>query len=171
MEKESLYQVFSHLEKEGVKYALVGGLAVNFHGYQRFTKDVDLIVSLSTENLETLITTLETLSFQPIYPISLSELKDEEKRKDWIENRNMTVFSLTSSRYPTITLDLFTDPPYDFSEIEADLSLECLKDDLYIPVIDLDRLIDMKTLVGREQDRIDVQHLQKIKAEHLSRES
>lgn len=31
------------LEKNGVRYILVGGFAINFHGYQRHTGDIDLV--------------------------------------------------------------------------------------------------------------------------------
>lgn len=29
-----------------MRYVVVGGVAVNLHGYQRFTKDVDLVIEL-----------------------------------------------------------------------------------------------------------------------------
>jgi hypothetical protein len=32
------------LEKESIEYALCGGVAVAFHGYPRFTKDIDILV-------------------------------------------------------------------------------------------------------------------------------
>jgi hypothetical protein len=34
--------IFCALDSTGVRYVVVGGVAVNLHGYQRFTKDVDL---------------------------------------------------------------------------------------------------------------------------------
>lgn len=40
------------LEKAGVRYLVAGGLAVNAHGYLRFTKDVDLVIQLEAENLQ-----------------------------------------------------------------------------------------------------------------------
>jgi hypothetical protein len=32
--------IFAALDATGARYVVVGGVAVNLHGYQRFTKDV-----------------------------------------------------------------------------------------------------------------------------------
>ena len=34
------------LDEAGVRYLVAGGLAVNAHGYLRFTRDIDLVVHL-----------------------------------------------------------------------------------------------------------------------------
>lgn len=41
--------VFAALQATGVRYVVVGGVAVNLHGYQRFTKDIDLVIELAPE--------------------------------------------------------------------------------------------------------------------------
>lgn len=33
---------WKHLNEQGVRYILVGGFATNFHGYQRYTGDVNI---------------------------------------------------------------------------------------------------------------------------------
>jgi hypothetical protein len=38
------------LEEHGVEYMIVGGYAVAYHGYPRFTKDIDLFFRLTGEN-------------------------------------------------------------------------------------------------------------------------
>ena len=40
------------LEATGVRDLVADGLAVNAHGYLRFTKDVDLVVQLVADNME-----------------------------------------------------------------------------------------------------------------------
>src|SRR3972149_6785564 len=42
---ESLRRLARRLEEEGIPYALIGGLALILHGYQRFTKDVDIVLT------------------------------------------------------------------------------------------------------------------------------
>jgi hypothetical protein len=44
-------ELFKALHEEGVRYVLVGGIAVNLHGVERATADVDLIIALDAENL------------------------------------------------------------------------------------------------------------------------
>lgn len=43
-------KVFRELNKTNVKYLVIGGVAVNLHGYVRFTGDLDLLLLLSKEN-------------------------------------------------------------------------------------------------------------------------
>ena len=38
------------LEEFGIEYMIVGGYAVAYHGYPRFTKDIDLFFRLTREN-------------------------------------------------------------------------------------------------------------------------
>ena len=38
------------LEEFGIEYMIVGGYAVAYHGYPRFTKDIDLFFRLTSEN-------------------------------------------------------------------------------------------------------------------------
>ena len=43
---ESFEALAAALERAGVRYLVAGGLAVNAHGYVRYTKDVDLVIHL-----------------------------------------------------------------------------------------------------------------------------
>jgi len=42
------------LNANDVRYLIVGGYAVGFHGYPRYTKDLDIWLLVSEENAETL---------------------------------------------------------------------------------------------------------------------
>lgn len=42
--------IFRGLQEEGVRYLVVGGLAMNLHGIPRMTADVDLYVDLEKAN-------------------------------------------------------------------------------------------------------------------------
>ncbi|MBI2435980.1 MAG: hypothetical protein HYV26_24250 [Candidatus Hydrogenedentes bacterium] len=44
-------ELFRLLEEHHVDYMIVGGYAVAFHGYPRFTKDIDIFFDLSEENV------------------------------------------------------------------------------------------------------------------------
>jgi predicted nucleotidyltransferase len=37
-------KIVQHLQREGIEYALIGGVAMAFHAEPRFTKDIDLLV-------------------------------------------------------------------------------------------------------------------------------
>lgn len=53
-ELEDLLSLCEALNAEGVRYALIGGFAVILHGFVRATKDIDLLVDASPENIQRL---------------------------------------------------------------------------------------------------------------------
>lgn len=47
------------LNAREVEYLVVGGYAVNAHGYPRYTKDIDFWIWLSTENIQRILAVLQ----------------------------------------------------------------------------------------------------------------
>lgn len=58
------HQVIEALNSCGVRYLVVGGFAVNFHGYNRTTKDLDLWVDISETNLKAIENAMEQLGYE-----------------------------------------------------------------------------------------------------------
>ena len=52
------------LEEHGVDYMIVGGYAVAYHGYPRFTRDIDLFFDCSAENIDRLRDALIAFGFR-----------------------------------------------------------------------------------------------------------
>ena len=52
MELRSVELIARNLNGEDIRYLVVGGLAVNAHGYGRFTQDLDLVIGLEPRNVE-----------------------------------------------------------------------------------------------------------------------
>lgn len=48
---KQLTKVCDLLNRHGVKYVVIGGWAINIHGYERATRDIDLIVDVSADNI------------------------------------------------------------------------------------------------------------------------
>jgi hypothetical protein len=72
---KALRKIARRLEELGIPYAIVGGMAMFFHGYRRFTEDVDLLVT--PEGLKEVHRHLEGLGYLP--PFSGSKhLRDTE---------------------------------------------------------------------------------------------
>jgi hypothetical protein len=79
-EKESavhktLKRITQRLDELGISYAVVGGMALFFHGYRRFTEDVDLLVT--RQGLDELHRQLEGLGYVPPFTGS-KQLRDAE---------------------------------------------------------------------------------------------
>ena len=51
MEVRSIETIVRALNAAKAQYLIVGGLAVNAHGYERLTVDVDLVIGLQRENI------------------------------------------------------------------------------------------------------------------------
>ncbi len=63
---KTLNQVVSRLEELAIPYAVVGGMALFFHGLRRFTEDVDILVT--REGLLQLHEALDGLGYLPPFP-------------------------------------------------------------------------------------------------------
>lgn len=61
--QESMRRIAKRLDDLNIPYAIVGGMALYYHGYQRFTTDVDLLVT--RENLQRIHDELEGLGYVP----------------------------------------------------------------------------------------------------------
>jgi hypothetical protein len=54
-------RVVEALDRQGVEYLMVGGVATRFHGAERLTKDIDLVPSSDADNLDRLAASLRDL--------------------------------------------------------------------------------------------------------------
>ena len=54
------------LEGHQVDYMIVGGYAVAFHGYPRFTKDIDIFFDRSDDNIKRLQRAVVEFGFQEV---------------------------------------------------------------------------------------------------------
>ncbi len=48
---EEMLKLLHALEQHGVRYLVIGGVAVNLHGFNRNTKDIDIWVAANEANL------------------------------------------------------------------------------------------------------------------------
>jgi len=153
--------IFKELNKNGIRYVLAGGMAVNFHGVPRMTYDIDFILDLNQKNVSKFLTVMQNWGFKPKVPVDIMDFADAEKRNDWIENMNMKAFNLVNEEWAISEIDILVDTPVAFTEaIENAVKYEL--GDVVIPTVAIEHLISMKEQAGREQDRADVRYLKKI---------
>lgn len=62
----SLEQILALFNKHRVEFLVVGGYAVAFHGYPRFTRDVDLFYHQTSENADRILAALTEAGFSKI---------------------------------------------------------------------------------------------------------
>jgi len=158
----SLETIFQALSKADVRYLVVGGLAVNAHGYVRNTRDIDLVIGLEPENIIRGLQTMESIGYQPAVPIKPEQFADSSLREKWRIEKGMLVLKLWSDTHARTPVDVFVYEPFDFdSEWQSALRFE-LAPGLTVPFIRLETLLEMKREAGREQDLADIANLRKL---------
>jgi hypothetical protein len=159
MRKSSLELIVQGLNEAGVRYLIVGGLAVNAHGYFRATVDVDLILQLDPANVLAAVAVLKGLGYTPRVPVPIEAFADASQRQAWISEKHMLVFSLHSEQHRETEIDLFVNDPLGFDRAYG----ECLRVEiapaLTATVCSLADLLKLKRDANRDKDRLDIQKL------------
>lgn len=159
MKITSLRAILHALNHNNIKYLIAGGVAVNIHGYQRMTQDLDLVIQLVPKNIINALTALEDLGYTPAIPVTKTQFSDLKIREQWIQSKHMEVLSLISDLHPETTLDIFVTEPFDFNSEYRDSEKIQLDQNLSVHVISIPTLIKMKERAGRDRDKDDIQHL------------
>ena len=138
-------EFFQLLNKNDARYLVIGGFAVAFHGYPRFTKDIDIWLWLDPENASRVVKTLEEFGFGSL----------ELTEKDFLEPDVIIQLG-----YPPNRIDLLTSASgVDFEDCYT-ARIEEVVDGVVLPFIDLQNLRKNKRSAGRAQDLADIENLE-----------
>lgn len=152
---ENLTQILERLNRAEVEYVVVGGLAAVFHGVPLVTRDIDICLPLTKENLvrlETAITDLHPVHRQTPQRLAFSVtadfprgLKNVYLRTDWGvldclgEIKGVGDFDIVRRR-----------------SVRVELPIGACR------ILDLEALIDSKSALDRPQDKLTLIHLKEI---------
>jgi len=132
------------LNEHDVLYLVVGGYAVAFHGYPRYTKDIDIWIWLDKSNAEKMLQVLEDFGFGSL----------ELTADDFLDPDQVIQFG-----YPPNRIDILTDlKALNFKECYSS-KVEVTIEDTTINFIDLENLKKNKKATGRYQDLADLENL------------
>jgi len=159
MRLKSFEAIVRALNSAGVRYLIAGDLAVNAHGYLRFTKDVDMVLHLQEDNIRRALDALESIGYQPALPVRAADFADAGIRHQWARDKGMTVFQLWSDAHAETPIDLFVEAPFEFDREYAQALVKPLYGEEDVRFVSLHTLLQMKEAVGRQQDLIDIEHL------------
>lgn len=159
MKLESFAEIVRALNGANVRYLIAGGLAVNAHGYLRFTKDADVVLDLMPGNVLSALDALGSLGYRPALPVAVQQFADPVERERWVKEKGMQVFQLWSDRHPETPIDIFAQAPFGFDEEYAQALVKPLYGEIEVRFVSIPTLIRMKEAAGREQDRIDIENL------------
>lgn len=159
MKLSSFEAIARALNDAGVRYLVAGGLAVNAHGYLRFTKDIDFVLQLVPDNIVRAFSALEALGYRPLVPVLAEQFADQATREAWIRDKGMQVLQLWSDIHRETSIDIFVSEPFSFDEEYTNALIKPLYGAIEVRFVSIPTLIQMKEAAGREQDRIDIEHL------------
>jgi len=134
----------------GIRFIVVGGVAVTLHGYVRLTEDVDLLLERSPDNLQQLLTTLSGYGEGFARELTLEDFEDEEGAIRIVEESEMSQIDLFIRMSGQHYEDLLSDA--------ETLLLQGRR----IQYASKTALIRLKQSSVREKDRIDVAALKRL---------
>jgi hypothetical protein len=133
------------LAEHHISYALIGGLAVVLHGYDRFTQDVDAVAWDADDALPALVESFKEHGF------SLRSAEGEQFAR---RNRVLLLIS-PAGRGVDLSLGML---PFESDLIGRAVQQRIGPDGSY-PVATIDDLIVMKLIAGRDRDLDDIRRL------------
>ena len=133
------------LNENKVKYLVVGGYAVAFHGHPRYTKDIDVWIELSPANANNILNALKEFGFGSL------GLKPD----DFLESDQIIQLGYPPNRIDILTSlkDLKFEDCYK-TKVEVEIQ------SLHIDFIDIENLKKNKRATGRPQDLADAENLE-----------
>lgn len=150
------------LADAGVRYLVAGGVAVNAHGYARFTADLDLVIALDPANVGAAFTALASIGYRPNVPVTAQSFSDAEQRRRWMAEKGMQVLNFYSETHRATSVDVFVYEPFDFAQEFDTAPRGDLLPGLTVRYVSVPTLIAMKQAAGRPRDLDDIQHLRLI---------
>ena len=147
-----------------VQYVLVGGLAVQLHGFLRSTFDIDLVLAMNDGNLSRFIAVAQGYGLVPVIPVPMDSLRNARLIDQWQREKGMLAFALREPRIGGSVVDVLvrSDVPYDR------LMANAVAGELFgrkVWIASIDDLLVMKRIANRPKDQLDTQRSKKSNAE------
>ncbi|MFE3870840.1 nucleotidyl transferase AbiEii/AbiGii toxin family protein [Flavobacterium sp. ZS1P70] len=150
--EENINSFVSLANKYKVRMLMVGGGAVNFHGYQRHSSDVDFWIETTEENFRKLVMVFNEMGFEiEDFPLVVKEQK-----------QNISI------KFSPLDLDLELITKFSvnktFDEAYRDSIVSEVNSNTFFRwnVLSLEDLITSKVKANRPKDLLDIQQLREI---------
>jgi hypothetical protein len=149
--EEEIITFFNHLNKQNVEYILVGGLAVNYHGFNRSTGDIDVWINDSKNNRENFVMALNN------YGIEGAEVFHQLPFV-----AGYTELMLDNGIHIDLMSDLQFFKKENFNECYLKANTFHLAEEVLIKILHLNTLIEEKEKSKRAKDNLDAETLKKL---------
>ena len=144
-------EILTALAERGVDFVVVGGIAVQAHGYLRGTGDVDIVPRPSLLNLSRLAEVLVDLDAEVLRASGPVNVTDPQLLK----RAPLVPLITRSGRLDLIHIEHLAGAPRSFDELRSRALVVALEG-FEVPFAGLDDLVRMKRAAGRPQDLMDI---------------
>jgi hypothetical protein len=142
--EEDLREFVELLNALKVRYMVVGAFAVAYHGYPRYTGDIDLFIDRSSENAKQIVNAIEQFGFGDLGLSAEDFLKEDQVIQLGVAPNRIDLLTFLSGVS-------FQDAWATREQAEID--------GLSVPMISKEMLKRNKAASGRSQDLADLEHL------------
>ncbi|WP_136667598.1 nucleotidyl transferase AbiEii/AbiGii toxin family protein [Flavobacterium sp. H122] len=149
---EEIKQFIILCDKFNVRMLMVGGGAVNFHGYQRHSADIDFWIETTSENFEKLVFVFKKMGYE------IDDFPNEVKNQEQNISVKFSPNSLNLELITRFSVNKSFETAYNESEKVIINDVEIIKWN----VLSLEDLITSKIKSGRPKDLLDIQELKII---------
>jgi predicted nucleotidyltransferase len=146
-------RILGALADHGVDFVVIGGIAVQAHGYIRGTRDLDIVVRPTAVNLSRLSEALADLHAELRAPGTL-RLNDPNQ----LGRAPLVPVMTSSGSLDVVNIEHLAGPPASYDALR-DAALVIELNELEVAVAGLSDLIRMKRAAGRPQDLADIEAL------------
>ena len=158
LENPFYQEVIAGLNSQNVEYILIGGLAVGYHGYSRYTGDMDLWVNPTSDNIQKLYSALLALGYS-------ENVIEEIRRNREVENPSPIKLWDDSDVFKVDLMTNTFQKEFTWPDCRKECSLIHVGDNSF-PVVHINHLIRMKRSTKRLDDSlkdlVDAEELSKI---------
>ena len=155
-------ELLQSLSEGQVQYVLVGGMAVQLHGYMRSTFDIDLVLAMNDENLVRFINIAKRFGLTPSIPVPIDSLRNAAQIEQWHREKGRLAFALREPQVGGGIVDVLVRPEVPFEQLMENAVIGKLFSQ-QVWIASIDDLLTMKRVANRPKDRLDIEALQKIK--------
>jgi hypothetical protein len=150
IQDEELLAFWRKLNENNVRFIMVGGLAIRFHGFNRNTDDIDIWIEDTASNRKSFKKAFSDLGYGDFPAIETMEF----------------IPGWTSFYAAGIELDIMTSMKglenLSFEECYQMALVEDLAG-IQVPFLHINHLIENKKAINRPKDQVDIIYLEKIK--------
>jgi hypothetical protein len=155
-------ELFRVLQKHDVQYVVVGGIAINLHGVERATMDIDLALAMNEANMQRFLLVATELELNPPLPVKIESLCNAAQLDEWVRDKDMIAFGVRSASKTAPSVDIIVRPRVSFetmwrNRVEKDIG------GVRFQVASIDDPIALKSGTGRNKDASDIVALNKVK--------